>query len=39
MVVSRGLCINRLPRFGNPPELVIVRLEPLGKGREGEGDG
>lgn len=28
MVVSRGLCRNCLPRFGNPPELVMVRIAP-----------
>ena len=30
MIVSRGLCQNRLPRFGNPPELVFIRLRPGG---------
>ena len=30
MIVSRGLCQNRLPRFGNPPELVFIRLRPEG---------
>ena len=24
LIVSRGLCINRLPRIYNPPELVLV---------------
>lgn len=28
MIVSRGLCLNRLPRVFNPPELVVIRLEP-----------
>ncbi|MBQ3201134.1 MAG: metallophosphoesterase [Clostridia bacterium] len=28
MVVSRGLMRNRLPRFGNPPELVSLTLLP-----------
>lgn len=28
MIVSRGLCRNHLPRIGNPPELVIIRLLP-----------
>lgn len=28
MIVSRGLSIGRIPRVFNPPELVIVNLEP-----------
>ena len=28
LVVSRGLCLNRLPRIFNPPELVCIRVEP-----------
>lgn len=28
MIVSRGLSKNRLPRIFNPPELVIVNIEP-----------
>lgn len=28
MVVSRGLCLNHLPRIFNPPELVSIRVEP-----------
>lgn len=28
LIVSRGLSISRLPRIFNPPELVIVALEP-----------
>ena len=28
MIVSRGLCRNNLPRVFNPPELVIVELNP-----------
>jgi predicted MPP superfamily phosphohydrolase len=28
MIVSRGLCRNAIPRVFNPPELVIVDLEP-----------
>lgn len=28
MIVSRGLCLNRLPRIFNPPELVVIRLLP-----------
>ncbi|MBO5525697.1 MAG: metallophosphoesterase [Clostridia bacterium] len=27
MIVGRGLVQNRLPRWGNPPELILVRLE------------
>lgn len=29
LIVSRGLCLNRLPRICNPPELVIVDLMPV----------
>jgi len=29
MIVSRGLCKNHIPRIFNPPELVIVDLEPM----------
>ena len=29
LIVSRGLCINRLPRIYNPPELVLVDLKPI----------
>ncbi|GMO63250.1 MAG: metallophosphoesterase [Treponemataceae bacterium] len=25
-IVSRGLCVNRVPRIGNPPELVVITL-------------
>lgn len=28
MIVSRGLCRNRLPRICNPPELVMIHLSP-----------
>ena len=28
LLVSRGLCKNRLPRVFNPPELVVVDLKP-----------
>lgn len=28
MIVSRGLCLNRLPRICNPPELVTIELLP-----------
>ena len=28
MVVSRGLCRNRIPRVFNPPELVVIDLAP-----------
>ncbi len=28
MIVSRGLCRNRLPRIFNRPELVIIDIEP-----------
>ena len=28
LAVSRGLCINRLPRIGNPPELVVIHAQP-----------
>ena len=28
MIVSRGLCINRLPRIFNPPELAVVEIKP-----------
>ena len=28
MIISRGLCLNRLPRIFNPPELVVIRLLP-----------
>lgn len=28
MIVSRGLCLNRLPRIFNPPELVMIHLLP-----------
>lgn len=28
MIVSRGLCLNRLPRIFNPPELVMINLLP-----------
>lgn len=31
MIVSRGLCLNRLPRIYNPPELVVIDLEPAEK--------
>lgn len=30
MIVSRGLSKSRLPRIFNPPELVIVNIEPAG---------
>lgn len=29
MVVSRGLCRNLIPRVFNPPEIVVIDLEPL----------
>lgn len=29
LVVSRGLCRNILPRVFNPPEIVVINLEPL----------
>lgn len=29
MVVSRGLCRNIIPRVFNPPEIVVIDLEPL----------
>jgi predicted MPP superfamily phosphohydrolase len=29
MIVSRGLSKSRLPRIFNPPELVVVNLEPI----------
>lgn len=28
MIVSRGLCLNHLPRIFNPPELVMIHLLP-----------
>lgn len=28
MIVSRGLCLNRLPRICNPPEVVMIELRP-----------
>ncbi len=28
MAVSRGLAKNGLPRFGNPPELVVIEVTP-----------
>lgn len=28
LVVSRGLCLNHLPRIYNPPELVMVDIKP-----------
>ena len=28
LLVSRGLCKNRLPRVFNPPELVVVNVKP-----------
>lgn len=28
LIVSRGLCLNRLPRIYNPPELVTVDIRP-----------
>ena len=28
LIVSRGLCLNRLPRICNPPELVVMDLLP-----------
>ena len=34
MIVSRGLCQNRLPRIGNPPELVFICLRPDGTSYE-----
>ena len=33
MIVSRGLCLNRLPRIYNPPELVIIDIRPEEMGR------
>lgn len=29
LIVSRGLCLNHLPRIYNPPELVIVDIKPV----------
>ena len=29
MIVSRGLCLNHLPRICNPPELVTINLEKI----------
>ena len=29
MVVSRGLCRNIIPRVFNPPEIVVIDLEPM----------
>lgn len=29
MIVSRGLCKNIIPRFFNPPELVVIDLKPI----------
>lgn len=29
MIVSRGLCRNIIPRVFNPPEVVVIDLEPL----------
>ena len=29
MIVSRGLCRNLIPRVFNPPEIVVINLEPL----------
>ncbi len=36
LLVSCGLCYKypKIPRFGNPPELVILNLNPAGKRRE-----
>ena len=36
LLVSCGLCYKypKIPRFGNPPELVILRLNPAGKEQE-----
>lgn len=31
MIVSRGLCKNKLPRLFNPPELVVIDLKPISK--------
>ena len=28
MIVSRGLCLNHIPRIYNPPELVIIDIRP-----------
>lgn len=28
MIVSRGLCVNNIPRIFNPPELVMIHLIP-----------
>lgn len=28
LIVSRGLCIDEKPRFFNPPELVVINIEP-----------
>lgn len=29
LIVSRGLCKNQIPRVFNPPELVIINIEPV----------
>lgn len=29
MIVSRGLCRNIIPRVFNPPEIVVIDLEPM----------
>ncbi len=38
LLVSCGLCYRypKLPRFGNPPEIVILRLVPAEKGKRQE---
>lgn len=30
LIVSRGLCLNHLPRIYNPPELVVITMKPGG---------
>lgn len=34
LIVSRGLCLNRLPRIWNPPELVVIQLSPSPAARQ-----
>ncbi len=34
LIVSRGLCLNRLPRIFNPPEVAVIELLPADSGRE-----
>lgn len=34
LIVSRGLCLNRLPRVYNPPELVVLDISPKSAGKK-----